>query len=421
MEASKYHLLGADLGLLGLAGDKGRASHGRWADGSGRAESGPREGAEEAGVHGGLSGDTGQHAAAEDQLAPFVVLSTVFPSWILSQHVPASTFVAHSERNSTRLLTARVNWELGIAIVNALVPEDFHTDNLKCTVSVLTYPSQTLSLPPHVSPYAVEHKTSDFTPKSLQDALAGYDIAICTMAGGDFELQVRIVDALLAAGVRKFIPHEFGHNTLNPGIRARIPKYAGRAKVLEHLQHNISKAAPEFDWIGVATGYTLDKSLISGDMGFDMQWHSATIHGTGDEPFAVSSLERVGQVVRSVCQHWDEIKCHYIYAAGVVTSANEVLVAAEHATDRKWTVGNYDVQDSIKEGMARIERGFPDAGMALLERSILYDERLNASAPFKATNANGLLNCTPEFVDTIVETAYHDLTHHGKPGCGCSS
>jgi hypothetical protein len=51
-----HHLLWGNLGLLGLAGDKGRAGHGRWADSCGRAESGPREGTEEAGVHGGLSG-----------------------------------------------------------------------------------------------------------------------------------------------------------------------------------------------------------------------------------------------------------------------------------------------------------------------------------------------------------------------------
>lgn len=313
------------------------------------------------------------------------------------------------------------NWELGIAIINALVPNDFHPDNLTCSVSVLTYPHQSLSLPPHVSPYAVEHKTSDFTPKSLQDVFAGYDTAICTMSGGEFELQVRIVDALLAAGVRKFIPHEFGHNTLNPGIRARIPSYAGRAKVLEHLQNNISKSSSDFDWIGIATGYTLDRNLINGNMGLDLQWHSATVHGTGDEPIAVSSLERVGNVVRSVCQHWGDIKRHYIYAAGVVTTANEVIAAAEHATGQKWTVDNNDVQDSIREGVTRIERGFPDAGMALLERTVLYDEKLNASAPFKSNNMNELLNFHSESVDMIVETAYHDRQRHGKPGCACSS
>jgi len=291
-------------------------------------------------------------------------------------------------------------------------------DDLKYQVSVLTFPSQTLSLPTHVSPSAVEHKKSDFTPKSLEAAFAEQDLVISTMSGGDNELQTRIIDAVLAAGVKRFIPHEFGHDTLNKGIQNRIPKYAGRAKVLKHLE---SKANHEFDYIGIATGYTLDSNLISGTMGFDMQWHSATIHGIGTEPFAASSLERIGHVVVSVIQHWDIIKSDYIYAAGVVTSANEVLRCAEQATGQEWTVGNHDVEDSVREGESRIERGFPDAGMALLERSVLYDERLDAVAPFKMNSASELLALKVESVAEIVTKAYHDLQHYGKPGCGCSS
>jgi hypothetical protein len=69
MHVSSHHLLGPDLGLLVLAGGESRACHGRGAGSSGRAESGPREGAEEAGVHDGLSGVAGQRAAAEVQWA----------------------------------------------------------------------------------------------------------------------------------------------------------------------------------------------------------------------------------------------------------------------------------------------------------------------------------------------------------------
>ena len=255
----------------------------------------------------------------------------------------------------------------------------------------------------------------------MQDAFTGQNTVISTMSGGDSELQIRIIDALVAADVKRFIPHEFGHDTLNRGIQARIPKYAGRAKVLEHLQNNVTKVVPGFDWIGIATGYTLDTNLISGNMGFDMQWHSATIHGTGTEPFAASSLERVGRVVVSVIRHWDQIKSHYVYAAGLLTSANEVLRCAEQVTGREWTADNHDVHDSVREGEMRIERGFPDAGMALLERSILYDEKLNASAPFESDSSNELLQLPLESTEDIVEKAYHDLQHHGKPGCGCSS
>jgi hypothetical protein len=49
------HLLRANLGLLVLRRGKSRARHHGRADGGGRAESGPREGTEDAGVHDGLS------------------------------------------------------------------------------------------------------------------------------------------------------------------------------------------------------------------------------------------------------------------------------------------------------------------------------------------------------------------------------
>ncbi|KAF2032410.1 isoflavone reductase family protein [Setomelanomma holmii] len=312
------------------------------------------------------------------------------------------------------------NWELCLTIVKTLIPASFDQNYMKCQVSVLTYPSQTLALPPHVSQYTIDHKKSDFSASSLQDVFTGQDIVISTMSGGDSDLQVRIIDALNAAGVKRFIPHEFGHDTLNRKLQERISKYAGRAKVLEYLQQ-CSRDRPDFEWVGIATGYPLDTELISGNMGYDMTWHSATIHGIGTEAFAASSLEWVGRVVVSVIKNWDKVKNQYIYAAGVITSANEVLRSSEKATGHEWTVGNHDVEDSVREGQARIERGFPDAGMALLERSVLYDEELDASTPFKSRSANATLQLQPESVKGIVTKAYHDLQHHGKPGCGCSA
>ncbi|KAL1797211.1 hypothetical protein ACET3X_003817 [Alternaria dauci] len=312
------------------------------------------------------------------------------------------------------------NWELCLAIINAFFPPRSKPDATEYQVTVLTYPSQTLSLPPHVSASSVHHQKSDYTSTSLQSALTGQDLVISTMSGGDSEQQICIIDAAIAAGVKRFIPDEFSHDSMNNDIQARIPKWAGRAKVIAHLQ-TIQKVHSNFEWTAIATGYTLDTHLISGNMGFDMEWHSATIHGTGTELFPASSLERLGQVVVRAIQHWNEVKNQYIYAAGMITSANEVLRSAEKVTGRKFTVGNYDVEECILEGQKRIEKGYPDSGMFLLERSVLYDETLEAPKPFRDWNANGILGLTAESVETIVNTAYHDFKHHGKPGCGCSS
>ena len=256
-------------------------------------------------------------------------------------------------------------------------------------LSILTNSSQWLRLPPHVSTGVITHTKSDFSPASLKSAFTGKDLIISTTAGGDSDQQIGIIDSAIATGVKRFMPHEFGHDTLNNGIESRIVKSAGRAKVLQHLQ-KASTDMSDFEWVGVATGYTLDTGLISGNLGFDLEWHSATIHGIGTEIFAASSLQRVGQVVARVIAHWEAVKNQYIYAAGVLTSANAILRSAEKATQQEFMVGNYDVEDCIKEGEARIQRGYPDSGMFLLERSILNDEQLSAAEPFATRSSNKL-------------------------------
>lgn len=307
-----------------------------------------------------------------------------------------------------------------MSIINALLPSERSQAQPIFQLSVLTNPSQWLRLPPHLPTGVVKHQKSDFSAASLKSAFAGQDLIISTTAGGDSDQQFGIIDAAVAAGVRRFMPHEFGHDTLNRRISKRILKSAGRAKVIKHLQ-TTSSTNVGFEWVGVATGYTLDTGLISGNMGLDLEWHSATVHGIGTENFAASSLQRVGQVVARVVAHWEEVKNQYIYAAGLLTSANEVLRSAEKATRREFTVGNYNVEDCIREGETRIERGYPDSGMFLLERSILYDEELKAAEPFELHSSNQLLELAPESVETVVANAYHDFEHHGKPGCGCSS
>jgi hypothetical protein len=305
-----------------------------------------------------------------------------------------------------------------LSILNALIPAHGIQPHSNLQLSVLTNPSQWLRLPPHLNSDAVSHQKSDFSLASLVSVFAEQDLVISTTAGGDSDQQIRIIDAAIAAGVRRFMPHEFGHDTLNKGISSRIVKSAGRAKVIGHLR--AASKSSDFQWVGVATGYTLDTGLISGNMGIDLVWHSATIHGIGTETFAASSLQRVGQVIVRIVDHWDEVANQYIYAAGVLTSANEILRGAEKATQREFTVGNYDVEECVKEGEARIERGYPDTGMFLLERSILYDEQLDAAEPFKSRSSNKLLQLDPESIEIMVANAYHDLRHHGKPGCGCS-
>jgi hypothetical protein len=97
------------------------------------------------------------------------------------------------------------------------------------------------------------------------------------------------------------------------------------------------------------------------------------------------------------------------------------LRSAEKATGRAFTVGYYDVEDSIAEGRKKIDRVFPISGMFLLERSVLYDEDLDTSTPFPIRQRGRHTGLEQQLVEVIIKKAYHHLKPLGKPRCDCAS
>lgn len=187
---------------------------------------------------------------------------------------------------------------------------------------------------------------------------------------------------------------------------------------MEYLQERAREGRASF--VAIAIGVVLDRGLLRGNLGFDLKWQSATVHGQGHERFAASSASWIGQVILAVVQHWEEAKNQYLYAAGVVVSADEIVRALEQQTGKEFEVGRAYPDECVREAQRRIVRGFPDAGMFLFERSVLYDESLGAVKAFEAYDAKIKLALSGERLEDIIGSVLHEIEHHGgKADCGC--
>lgn len=257
----------------------------------------------------------------------------------------------------------------------------------------------------------------DTQPESLKLLLLALqpDIVFSTRSGGSFDHQKEIIDCIIEAKVPRFIPCEWGQDSLNEKVHERLPPQQERSRTIEYLRQQAG-----ISWVAVATGYPLDHGLLSGNLGFDVEWQSATVHGTGNEKFAASSTSWPGRVALAVIEHWEELENQYIYASGLVTTANSILEDLRKQTGQEWTAGHVDIEDTIHEAERRLERGFPDASMFLMERSVLFDEKLDAVRPFIENDAKGKLGLEFEVLEPLVKRVLHDFKHHGKGGCGCS-
>jgi hypothetical protein len=244
-------------------------------------------------------------------------------------------------------------------------------------------------------------------------------VVISTIAPNDYDLQKTIIDACVTAKIRRFVPNEFGLDSQNHRIRDKLPAYDARARVIEYLRSPEIKDGRNLEWVAFATGTILDEDLLSGKVGIDLKWQSASLPCQDlNQSVSATSLARVGELVSSIFEHWESVKNSFIYAAGCMTSAQEIIDLLEKEMGVEFVVGIAATEDIEKEALKMVKGGWPDAGWNLLERSLLFDG--DAGKAFLMNHGYEALGVGQEQVGDIVKSAVHKWRHTERGDCGCS-
>lgn len=122
----------------------------------------------------------------------------------------------------------------------------------------------------------------------------------------------------------------------------------------------------------------------------------------------------------AVSQHWEELENSYVYLAEMIVSADDIVEHVQQVTGQHWEIGHVDMEDTLREAERRLECGFPDAGIMLLGRSVLYDQSLGAVDPYTDGTTKRLLGLQDGSLGAIVQRVVQEYEHHGKGDCGCA-
>ncbi|KAH8194912.1 hypothetical protein TruAng_010915 [Truncatella angustata] len=229
---------------------------------------------------------------------------------------------------------------LGAPVVKELLSQGF-------TVTALTRANSKSTFPVDI----VVKRVEDFSSvPALTTALQGQDAVVSAVAGEAIGDQKALADAAAAAGVRRFVPSEFGFNTRtmaedSPDLFALL---GGKTRFLDYLIEKVAQNE-QFSWTGASTGSFVDWTLGNGLYGIDLAARTATIYDSGDNRFQVASLPFIGKAVASVLSHPEETKNKYL-AIGTNTSQNEILQILEQETAQKWKVEHAQTADLVTAG-----------------------------------------------------------------------
>lgn len=120
-------------------------------------------------------------------------------------------------------------------------------------VSILSRASSDCSrFPSHIPLYCVG-ENYDTSESELVELLRGQDAIISAIAAQAVLQQKTIINAALKAGVKYFVPSEFGHDTRNEQLAQLLPPFLATQKrqILEYLQ---SKEVEGLQWNAFVTG-----------------------------------------------------------------------------------------------------------------------------------------------------------------------
>ncbi|KAF8208507.1 hypothetical protein K438DRAFT_1904262 [Mycena galopus ATCC 62051] len=280
---------------------------------------------------------------------------------------------------------------LGTHVIEALRRSDF-------TITIVSRPASKSTFPADLRVVKAE-----YILLSLTEALQGQD-AVVSVVGTMAKLdQMTLVDAAVAAGVKRFIPSNFANAPDMQGLPALMKVREVNASV-ERYADGKRGAHPGFSWTSICNGVFIDLALkkFSPIFGFDIPARTAKIYDSGNEAFTASTMADIARAVAGTLEHSEETANKHVLIRSVRTTQNEILAALEAETKEKWTVNHVNSAEIKAEGEAMLAAGNGRGYGVLVAVQLFEDGAGRSIVVSKEEAANGLVGVEEKDISTIV-------------------
>ncbi|KKY13570.1 putative isoflavone reductase family protein [Diplodia seriata] len=243
---------------------------------------------------------------------------------------------------------------LGTALLAAL------STHPSLSLTILTRASSTPShLPPHIP---VRTVSPALTLAELTAAFRGHDAVVNALTTAGDELGKRVVDACVAAGVRRLVTGDFGGDTANAEARG---------------------------------------TLANGFLKIDVRGRKAKVFDSGTHKFTAVTLANVARATARTLLLDDPAATanRYLYFQDFACSQRDILAELERQTGEKWTVESVASETEIARARERLAEGDVEAGYDLVAISAVGDAEVPRGTWFEETGlelANDLVGGLPK-------------------------
>lgn len=192
---------------------------------------------------------------------------------------------------------------------------------------------------------------------SLTSALRGQDALVSTLGSAVIDQQLLLVEAAGKAGIKRFLPSEFGSNTPLSKTGA-LPAFQPKIAVQDALKKQASSTGMSYTL--VCTGPFLDWGLMVGFI-MNVKGKSIKLYDGGHRLFSATSLPTIGKAVAGVLQHLDETKNRAVYVQDTATTLQELLAKGKKAAGPEgWKEEEVATDDCLAQAWEELKKEKPN-------------------------------------------------------------
>jgi nucleoside-diphosphate-sugar epimerase len=282
----------------------------------------------------------------------------------LYSSIPFETLHQEMSTPIRNVLIAGASGSVGAPILSALLAEPLFT------ITILSRASSSATFPPNIHVI----KISDaYTLPELTNAFTGQDAVVIALATNEATadgLTFRLIDAAAAAGVKRFIPSEYGANNLDPRARTLVPIYDAKGAMLEHLIAKAEASQGKFTYTSISCGswldWSLDPSKSGNFIGIDVKARTAVMYDSGNKKFGITTSANTGRAIAKALVMHEETRNKQVFLVDFMVTTREIIASLERQTGEKFDVEQRQSAEEIKALREKYDAGDYNAVYPLL-------------------------------------------------------
>ncbi|KAF2755734.1 NAD(P)-binding protein [Pseudovirgaria hyperparasitica] len=282
--------------------------------------------------------------------------------------------------------------DLGKYIYAALVDADFD-------VTVISRPESN-----SIYPASARVIKTEYSLEGLTEAFRGHDAVVSSIAVPAAFAQFVMIDAAIAAGVKRFIPSYFGYAVDKTPLPEMEPFSAPKTEVLKYLEDRVvATAEPGLTYSSVACGVFIDWAMKKFPViGGYQKERRMNIFDSGNATFTGTTMEGIATSVAGILKNPGPTANRHVKVRSIQTSQNEIVAAFEKVTGHEWTKTYLDSEETYAVAKEKLKVNDRSAILDLLSVVLFRDGGGQGIVASREASDNEMVGLQEEDIETIV-------------------